>query len=122
MSDNLSRREHAKVLQISCNSSLLQYLFEQQVASPCLQVKLPNKVLLKWRELKKTIVNISYLKLFHLSAANLPFQIKPETETIEENIRTLASKVYAQGRGLSGLMRINFLKKEQFLMFTNKSF
>ena len=115
MSDNLSRREHVNVLQLSCNSSPLQYLFEQRVASPCLQVKLPNKVLLKWRKLKKTIVNISYLELFHLSSANLPFQIKPGTERIEENIRTLASKVYAQGRGLSGLTRINFLKKERVL-------
>ena len=118
MSDNPSWREHLKTqfqLHISDDSSPLQYVFEQRAAGPCLLIKISHKVLLKWRDLKSTVANISYLELFQMSSAHLPFAIKPETQRIEECIRTLVSKAYAQGKGLRGLTRANFLKKERVL-------
>ena len=78
MSDNVSWRELLKTqfqVEIAGNSSPLNYVFQQRAAGPCLLIKILNKVLLKWCDLKSTIANISYLELFGLSIANLPFAI-----------------------------------------------
>ena len=97
-------------IHLSNDSSPLRYIFEQRYG-PCLIMKIPHRVILKWRELMFTITNISFQELLHLSSEHLSFSIKSNTVRIEEGLRTLSSKVYAQNKGLRGLSRINFLNK-----------
>ena len=74
MSDKLSSRDKIQFqLQTSCSSSPLQYAFQQRAASPCLPLKLPQKLSLKMVRL----------------TTHLPFEIKPGTERIEECLWTM---------------------------------
>lgn len=116
MSDNLSWKEELETkfqLQNLEESSPLHYIFEQRAAGSFLLLKIPHKLLLKWREIKNVIVEASYIDLLHLSTTHLPFSIKPGTERVEECLRTVATKVYGQGKGLRGTTRTNFYKKEK---------
>lgn len=120
MSENISSQEEFKIqfqLQASFSSSPLQYVFQQRAASPCLLVRLTNKLLLKWRDLTRNIGNTSYLELFQATAitSHLPFEMKPGAERINERLRTLASEAYTKGKGLRGLSRVNFLMRERVL-------
>ena len=72
-----------------------------------------QKLLLKWHELKKLFVNISYLDLLHLSSLHVPFSIKHGDGRIEEYLRTFVSKVYNRGKGLRRVQGAKFLLKER---------
>ena len=48
-------------------------------------LKISNKVLLKWRELKEIVQNITYLDLLALSAVKLPISMKPDADRVEES-------------------------------------
>ena len=114
ISDNLSWQEQLKTnfqIQIVGHSSSLFYISEQRTGGSLLIIKISNKVLLKWRELKDKISNVWYLEQLSLSSVHLPFSIKPGTGMIEESLRSLASKVHAQSKSLRGQARINFLNK-----------
>ena len=50
--------------------SSLPYTFKQRDGT-YLGLKIPHNALLKWRELKQVIDNISYLELFQVTASNL---------------------------------------------------
>ena len=116
MSDNLSWKEELQTkfeLQNSEDSSPLHYIFEQRAAGSFLLLKIPHKLLLKWRELKNAIADASYIDLLHLSSVHLPFSIKPGTERVKKCLRAVAKKVYGQGKGLRGTTRVNFLNKEK---------
>ena len=75
--------------------------------------KISQKLLLKWRELKKLFVNISYLDLLHLSSLHVPFSIEHGDGRVEECLRTLVSNVYNRGKGLRRVQRAKFLPKER---------
>ena len=114
MSDSFTQWEQVKEklqLEDRENSLHLHYIHEQRVT--WLTFKIPQKLLLKWRELKKLFVNISYLDLLHLSSLHVPFSIKHGDGRVEEYLRTLVSKVYNRGKGLRGVQRAKFLLKER---------
>lgn len=74
-------------------------------------VTIPHKVLLKWRDLKKVIGNISYVKFPQVSTSHLPFMLKDSNERVENDLQCLVSKVYNQSRGLWENTRVTFLNK-----------
>ena len=110
MSEYFTWQEQLKTdfqLNISENTSSLHYIFKQR-AGTYLTIRIPHKALLKWRELKQVIVNISYLELLQLTASNLPVMFKDENERLEECLRILVAKIYSQSRGLRGGKRVSF--------------
>ena len=110
MSENYTWREELKAnfqLNISENTSSLHYIFKQR-AGTYLSIKIPHKALLKWRELKQVIANISYLELLQVTASNLPVMFKNENERLEECLRILVAKTYSQSRGVRGNKRVSF--------------
>ncbi|XP_067034418.1 uncharacterized protein [Acropora muricata] len=116
MSDSFTQWEQVKEklqLEDRENSLHLHYIYEQRVTGAFLTFKISQKLLLKWRELKKLFVNISYLDLLHLSSLHVPFSIKHGDGRVEEYLRTLVSKVYNRGKGLRGVQRAKFLLKER---------
>ncbi len=112
MSDNITWQENLKIsYQIHvCGESSFHYIGEQR-SGQYFVLKISNKVLLKWRELKDTVQNVSYLDLLALSAVKLPISVKPDADRVEECIRTTASIAYHQSKGLRGCKRVNFLAK-----------
>lgn len=116
MSDSFTQWEQVKTklqLEDRENSLHLHYIYEQRATEAYLTFKISQKLLLKWRELKKLFVNISYLDLLHLSSSHVPFSIKHGDGRVEECLRTLVSKVYNLGKGLRGDQRAKFLLKER---------
>ena len=116
MSDSFTQWEQVKEklqLEDRENSLHLHYIYEQRVTGAFLTFKISQKLLLKWRKLKKLFVNISYLDLLHLSSLHVPFSIKHGDGRVEECLRTLVSKVYNRGKGLHRVQRAKFLLKER---------
>ena len=114
MSDNITWQENLKVnyqIHVGGESSF-RYIGEQR-SGQYFVLKISNKVLLKWRELKEIVRNITYLDLLALSAVKLPISIKPDADRVEECVRTTASMAYHQSKGLRGYQRVSFLEKRR---------
>lgn len=116
MSENFTWREELKTnfkLNLDdsfSNNSSLHYIYEQR-SGRCLVVTIPHKVLLKWRDLKKVIGNVSYVKFPQVSTSHLPFMLKDSNERVENDLQCLVSKVYNQSRALWENTRVTFLNK-----------
>ena len=109
MSDNFDWKrplgEDFRVTLGECPSHL-GYLLQQRNGAH-LVVKIPYKVILKWREIKsKPGINVSYQELLSLSGESLPFGIKPYNQRIEDCLSVSSSKIYSQSRGLRGYNRV----------------
>jgi len=87
----------------------LDYILEQRNGP--IKVNVSQNVLLAWREIKSKLTDLSFLDLFRLSSANLPFQVKPGVSRLEERFRVLSSLVSEQLKGVRGNKRLQLLKK-----------
>ncbi len=111
MSECLSWKEKLKTnykIHLTGETSSLKYVNDQR-SGHCVVLQISRKVLLKWRDLKLTIPDISYEDLLALSAFDLPICIKRGNERIEEALRTMASQTYQQSRGMRGNSRVKYL-------------
>ena len=114
MSDNIAWQENLKVnYQIHVGGESSFRSIGEQRSGQYFVFKISNKVLLKWRELKEIVRNITHLDLLALSAVKLPISIKPDADRVEECIRTATSMAYHQSKGLRGYQRVSFLEKRR---------
>lgn len=116
MSENRTKREQLKAnfeVHFSEDKSPSHYAFER--VGNCVTIIIPHRVLLKCRELKQVIADVSYLELLKVCGSHLPFMLKDGNEMVEEALRTLTAKVYSQSCGLCGATRVSFLRKTRSL-------
>ena len=61
--------------------------------------------LLEWRNIKTNFPKLTYLELLHKSHRNLPIEILPHCNRLEERCRALCRLAYNQCRGIKGTVR-----------------
>ena len=91
--------------------SSIGYVLAQRSGNHLLKITLTNQTLVQWREIKKSIPNITFLEIYRCVAPDLPFDIKCDSPRLEERLRVLSSIAANECRGTVGYTREKLLKK-----------
>lgn len=91
--------------------SSLSYILDQRNGP--LRVEIPQKLFLKWAEIRSRLPDIPFLKLFQHCSSQLPIQVKPDTDRLEERFRVLTSIITSEIRGVKGSRRMKLLEKRR---------